>query len=130
MTIQKISNEPSFTAGKLIYVDSAGKKHKQIQKLFSPILEKEFNEIRQLIKNKKYNLYISLNKRDNSLYEFNANYNYSNVRDFDLYKKAITVTTNNPNMFKRVATIAMNDFERTEIYKHPSLYRKILNFFN
>ena len=130
MTIQKISNEPSFTSGKLFFVDSAGKKHRKFERFFSPVLEKEFEEIRKLIKNKKYNLYFSYKKEKNYVFEFNANYNYRNIKGSDLNRRAIPIIAEDSSLFVGAAKMAMNSFEETTIYKRPSLYRKFVNFFS
>lgn len=128
MTVQNISNQPNFT-GKLIYVDKFGKEHKNVEKFFSPILEKELKQLKNLIKNKKYNLYISHSKKFPTNIEFNANYNLHNIKSNNFDKRAISILAEKPSLYKTAAQSAMEDFENTHLYKKPNPYRKILNFF-
>lgn len=129
MTIQNISNQPNFT-GKLYYVDKNGKKFKKVEQFFSPIIEKEINELKNMVKNKKYNLYLSHSKKSPLCIEFNANYNYENVKGQKFSKKAITIITDKISMFKQAAESAMENFEQTHLYRKPSVFRKIANLFN
>ena len=126
MTVQNISNQPNFT-GKLIYVDKFGKEHKKVENFFSPVLKKEFEQLKELIKNKKYNLYISYNKKHPIDVEFNANYNYYNVKYGSFRRRAISILEEKARFFESAAISAMEGFESTYLYKNPSPFRKFLN---
>lgn len=129
MTVQNISNQPNFT-GKLFYIDASGKQSKKVERFFSPTIEKEIQELRDMVKNKKYNLYLSHSKKFPLCVEFNANYNYENVKGQKFSKKAITIITDKISMFKQAAESAMENFEKTHLYTKPSIFRKVANLFN
>ena len=128
MTVQNISNQPNFT-GKLFYIDASGKQSKKVERFFSPTIEKEIQELRDMVKNKKYNLYLSHSKKFPLCVEFNANYNYYNVKYGSFRRRAISILAEKARFFESAAISAMEGFESTYLYKNPSPFRKFLNLF-
>lgn len=119
MRTENISYNPQFT-GTLKYINlHAQKNGENLQQILEPRLGKLADELRTMISDKPYDLFIERSQNMRGFYEINANVNYENIVNDNMAKKGRPSVIYEERLERVIpaADEAMKSFENTPDYK-------------